>query len=217
MGKGKERGMAQAYSEHLFAKDYAGHLIQQVMHRDVVAFPKTAADLNNEIEAEVAQLSTDFSPDDYHDLLRYAAFAGIFKRESEDILQEFTALLIHYKRLLEMLDSEITDSALKAKLVEHMQESNPLMSKLVDAGRADSDRQSALRRSEIASAAAVAKISKHIETKQVIREAYLAFLSAGGKGKKRFVAEQAELHGKGESAVRSYITEWNRELKNQSA
>lgn len=217
MSESKEQFLAKAYSELLFAKNYADHLSQQVMHREHRAFPKSMSDLVDELDSEVSSLKSDFSPSDYDDLLRYAAFVGIFKRESEDNLRELTALLIHYKRLLEMLDSEVTDSTLKDKIVAHMQDSNPLMGKLVDAGKAESDRQSAKRRSEIASGAAAAKIGKHLETKEAIREAYLGFLASGGKEKKRFVSEQAELHAKGESAIRSYITEWNKELKNQSA
>lgn len=179
---------------------------------------KMPADCSNKrkaIKDFIADLREWFAGD-YDGLLTFAAVSVVFKAESEAFLQELTEMLIRHKRLLEQLESGVVDGDAKAEIITLLQTSNP-MGKLLAVGKNESERQSATRRSEIASAAAVAKIGKHLETKGAIKTAYLSFLADGGKEKKRFISEQAELHAKGESAIRSYITEWNKELKNQSA
>lgn len=134
MGKSKEQALFDAYFEQTFKKGYADHLESKVGR------PKSMPDIRALVDNAAASLRDDFGPEDYHDLLRYAAFVEVFKRESEDNLRELTHTLIQHKRLLELLEAEETDSALKDKVVALLQES-PIVGRTIDAGKRYGERQ----------------------------------------------------------------------------
>lgn len=133
MSKSKEQELFEAYFDQAFKKGYADHVASNS------GKSKSMSDVRVLVDQAASALREDFGPEDYDDLLRYAAFVEVFKRESEDNLRELTQALIQHKRLLELLESEEADGALKDKIVALLQDS-PIIGRTIDAGKRHGER-----------------------------------------------------------------------------
>lgn len=134
MTKSKEQALFDAYADHVFKKEYVYHLASKFGKQ------KTMSDIRALIDTGAESLRGEFGQEDFDDLLRYASFVEIFKRESEDNLRELTETLLQHKRLLELLELDRTDSALKDKIVALLQNSS-IIGRTVDAGKRYGERQ----------------------------------------------------------------------------
>lgn len=133
MSKSKVQELFDAYFVQTFKKCYADHVASNA------GKSKSMSDVRVLVDQAASALREDFGPEDYDDLLRYAAFVEVFKRESEDNLRELTQALIQHKRLLELLESEEADGALKDKIVALLQDS-PIIGRTIDAGKRHGER-----------------------------------------------------------------------------
>lgn len=132
----KERELLDAYADHVHKKAYADHL--QSKH----GRHKSMSEIRSMVDNAAAALRQDFGPGDYDDLLQYAAFVEVFKRESEDYLKELTETLIRHRRLLDLLESDEANSVLKDEIVAHLQDI-PIIGRSIDAGKRHVKRQRA--------------------------------------------------------------------------
>lgn len=133
MSKSKVQELCEAIADQAFKKEYADHLASRAGR------PKAMSEIRKLVDNAAASLREDFGPEDYDDLLRYAAFVEVFKRQSEDNLRELTQTLIQHKRLLELLESDVADGALKDKIVALLQDT-PIIGRTIDAGKRHGER-----------------------------------------------------------------------------
>lgn len=135
MSKSKEQALFDAYSDLVFKKGYADSLASRFGR------PKSMSDIRSLVDTVAESLRGDFGQEDFDDLLRYAAFVEVFQRELNDNLRELTETLIRHKRLLELLESDRTDSVLKDKIVALLQDDSPIIGRTIDAGKRYGERQ----------------------------------------------------------------------------
>lgn len=133
MSKSKVQELCEAIADQAFKKEYADHLATRAGR------PKAMSEIRELVDNAAASLREDFGPEDYDDLLRYAAFVEVFKRQSEDNLRELTQTLIQHKRLLELLESDAADGTLKDKIVALLQDT-PIIGRTIDAGKRHGER-----------------------------------------------------------------------------
>lgn len=133
MSNSKEQELFEACLDHMFKKEYADHLASRVGRA------QSMSEIRALVDRVAVSLRVEFGPENYDDLLRYAAFVEVFKRESEDNLVELTQTLNRHKRLLELLERDESNSVLKDKVVAALQEST-IIERTLDAGKRHGER-----------------------------------------------------------------------------
>ena len=203
----KEQELFEAYADHVFKKEYVDHL--QSKHSN----HRAIADVRELVDNVAASLREDFGPDDFDGLLRYAAFVEVFKRESEEHLRELTQTLIRHNRLLELLESDQSNSPLKDEIVAYLKDT-PIIGRTIEAGKLYVQRQ----RAQSAAAAKHAKDPKQ-EAKAECRKEWDAW-QCGEQvftGKESFARYCLEEYPVLTSAkvITGWCREWEKEAQNQ--
>ncbi|MGV0954245.1 MAG: hypothetical protein ACOYBR_08030 [Fluviibacter sp.] len=203
----KEQELFEAYADHVFKKEYADRL--QSKHGK----HKSMAEIRSLVDYAATSLRHDFGPDDYDELLRYAAFVDVFRREAEDNLQELTDTLIRHNRILELLESDQSNSALKDEIVAHLQDT-PIIGRAIDAGKRHVKRQ----RAQTGAAAKHATDPKQ-EAKAGCRKEWDAWQSGeqvftGKESFARYCLEEYPVLTSSK-VITGWCREWEKEAQNQ--